>query len=145
MKVTEIAFTCYPVTDLRRARRFYEEVLGLTESRLCGTEDKGFVEYDIGPGTLTIGSGAADWKPSPGGGSVGLEVDDFAAANERLRSNGCSFPLEPFETPVCHMAVAADPDGNSVTIHRRKSEWEDSIQFRQPPFQKPPLRLLLGQ
>ncbi|OYT22739.1 MAG: glyoxalase, partial [Nitrospira sp. UW-LDO-02] len=29
MNVTDIAFTCYPVTDLQRARRFYEGVLGL--------------------------------------------------------------------------------------------------------------------
>lgn len=28
MKVIEIAFTCYPVTDLKRAREFYEGVLG---------------------------------------------------------------------------------------------------------------------
>jgi hypothetical protein len=24
-------------------------------------------------------------------------------------------------TPVCHMAVVSDPDGNSVTIHKRKA------------------------
>ena len=120
MKVLEIAFTCYPVTDLRRARRFYEDVLGLKESRCFGTADTGFVEYDIGPSTLAIGNGAPDWKPSPGGGSVGLEVEDFEAAITKLRSSGCGFRLAPFETPVCHMAVVSDPDGNSVTVHRRK-------------------------
>ncbi|MGH7231478.1 MAG: VOC family protein [Nitrospiraceae bacterium] len=31
--ITSIAFTVYPVTDLARARRFYEETLGLTVSR----------------------------------------------------------------------------------------------------------------
>lgn len=121
MKVTEIAFTSYPVTDLRRARRFYEDVLGLKESRFFGAGDTGFVEYDIGPGTLAIGNMAPDWKPSPGGGSVGLEVEDFDAAIARLRSSGCAFHLEPFATPVCHMAVVSDPDGNSITIHRRKT------------------------
>jgi len=121
MKVVEIAFTCYPVTDLQRARRFYEGVLGLKESRFFGTNEQGFVEYDIGPGTLAIVNGAPDWKPSPGGGSVGLEVEDFDAAIARLRSSGCPFRLEPMETPVCHMAVVSDPDGNFVTIHRRKA------------------------
>ena len=29
LQVTEIAFTCYPVTDMARARNFYEGVLGL--------------------------------------------------------------------------------------------------------------------
>lgn len=121
MKVTDIACTCYPVTDLRRARPFYEGVLGLKESRFFGAEDKGFVEYDIGSNRLGIGNGAPDWKPSPGGGSVALEVDDFAAAIARIKENGCPFRLEPLETPVCHMAIVSDPDGNSVMIHRRKS------------------------
>ncbi len=121
MKVTEIAFTCYPVTDLRRATRFYEGVLGLKRSRVFGTEDKGFIEYDIGPGTLAIGNIAPDWKPSSGGGSVGLEVEDFKAAIAHLKSSGCAFRLDVFETAVCHIAVVTDPDGNSMTIHRRKT------------------------
>lgn len=120
MKVIDIAFTCYPVTDLQRARGFYEGVLGLKESRFFSWEDHGWVEYDIGAGTLCIGNGLMDWKPSRGGGSVGLEVKDFDVAIARLRSSGCVFALEPMETPVCHMAVVSDPDGNSVTIHRRK-------------------------
>ena len=122
MKVVEIAFTCYPVTDLRKARQFYEDILGLIQSRQFGTDENGYVEYDIGPSTLSIGNSTPDWKPSPGGGSVGLEVDDFDAAIARLKSSGCRFRLEPLETPVCHMAVVSDPDGNSVTIHRRKKE-----------------------
>jgi predicted enzyme related to lactoylglutathione lyase len=28
--------------------------------------------------------------------------------------------MEPFETPVCRMAMIADPDGNIVTLHRCK-------------------------
>ena len=37
MKVIEIAFTVYPVTDLKRAREFYEATLGLSEARFLGT------------------------------------------------------------------------------------------------------------
>ena len=125
MNVTDIAFTCYPVTDLQRARRFYEGVLGLKESRFFGKGDKGFVEYDIGSNTLGIGigigNGAPDWKPSPGGGSIGLEVEDFDAAIASLKEHKCPFRLEALETPVCHMAIVSDPDGNSIIIHRRKS------------------------
>jgi hypothetical protein len=51
-----------------------------------------------------------------------LEVDDFDAAINRLRATGCTFRLEPMETPVCHMAVVFDPDGNSLMIHRRKAD-----------------------
>jgi predicted enzyme related to lactoylglutathione lyase len=121
MKVTEISFAGYPVTDLMRARRFYEGILGLTVSTIFGDENKAWVEYDIGPGTLAIGNMAPEWKPSANGGSVGLEVDDFDGAIKRLKERGVAFSVEPMETPVCHMAVVADPDGNSITIHRRKA------------------------
>lgn len=121
MKIIEIAFTAYPVTDLKRARRFYEETLGLEPTRFFGDDDSAWIEYDIGPGTLAITNMAPDWKPSPGGGCAGLEVDDFPAAIQQLRDGGVTIVNGPMETPVCHMAVAADPDGNSVTIHKRKA------------------------
>ncbi len=121
MKVMEIAFVGYPVTDLPRARKFYEGLLGLKTSRTFGDDKQAWIEYDIGPNTLAIGNMAPDWKANPGGGSVGLEVDDFLAAIQRMKQNRVTFVLEPIETPVCHMAVVSDPDGNSVTIHKRKS------------------------
>ena len=40
MKVIEIAFTAYPVTDMKRACKFYTETLGLKESRRWGDENK---------------------------------------------------------------------------------------------------------
>ena len=120
MKVTEIAFTGYPVTDIKRARQFYEEVLGLKATMVFEDGRMSWIEYDIGPGTLAISNFAPDWKPSPGGGSAALEVDDFAAATKQLKASGVVFRVEPMETPVCHMAVVADPDGNSITIHKRK-------------------------
>jgi predicted enzyme related to lactoylglutathione lyase len=119
MKIIEIAFTGYPVTDLKRARQFYEGTLGLTVARTGGDENHGWVEYDIGPGTLSIGNVAPEWKPSPGGGCAALEVEDFGAALERLKAAGCSVN-GPFESPVCRMVVVSDPDGNSVVIHKRK-------------------------
>lgn len=120
MKVIEIAFVGYPVTDLKRARKFYEDTLGLTVSHTFGDETTGWIEYNIGPGTLAIGNFAPEWKPSASGGSAGLEVDDFPAAIKRLKERSVPFSLEPMETSVCHMAVVSDPDGNSITIHKRK-------------------------
>lgn len=121
MKVVEIAFAGYPVTDLKRARQFYEGTLGLSAARVMGDENNGWVEYDIGPNTLTIGNGAPDWKPSPGGGSVALEVEDFDAALKGIRESGQQVVFGPEETESCCMAVVADPDGNSVTLHHRKA------------------------
>jgi predicted enzyme related to lactoylglutathione lyase len=120
MKITEIAFSCYPVTDMTRARKFYEEVLGLSPTQAVG-EPGGmqWTEYDIGNGTLALGAGSPEWKPTASGCSVGLEVDDFDSAIAHLRSRGAQFHMEPFTTPVCRMAFVSDPEGNSVCIHKR--------------------------
>ena len=32
---------------------------------------------------------------------------------------GVKFLAEPYASPVCHMAVVTDPDGNSVCLHHR--------------------------
>jgi len=120
MKVLEIAFVGYPVTDLKRARNFYEGTLGLAVSRTFGNEEQGWIEYDLGPNTLAIGNGAQDWKPAAGGGCVALEVESMDAAVATLTERGHKPFMGPFETPVCFMAIVSDPDGNSVTIHQRK-------------------------
>jgi predicted enzyme related to lactoylglutathione lyase len=47
------------------------------------------------------------------------EVVDFDAAISELKAKQIPFDLEPTETPVCWMAVIADPDGNKLTVHKR--------------------------
>ena len=78
-----------------------------------------WTEYDIASGTLSIGAGAPDWKPTTSGCSVALEVEDFDVAIEHLRARGVRFHMDPFETPVCRMAFILDPDGNALCIHKR--------------------------
>ena len=48
LKIIEIAFSCYPVKDMARARKFYEDVLGLKPTMVVG-EPGGmqWTEYDI--------------------------------------------------------------------------------------------------
>ena len=58
MKVVEIAFSVYPVTDLKRARAFYEETLGLKAATAYEGNGTGWVEYEIGPSVLAIGAGS---------------------------------------------------------------------------------------
>ena len=120
IQVSEIAFSCYPVTDVARAREFYEGTLGLKASMVFG-EPGGmqWIEYDIGGGTLSIGH-APGWNPSSDGCTVGLEVADFDAAIAHLKSKGVRFKMEPFPTPVCQMAMIFDPDNNVIGIHQRK-------------------------
>lgn len=120
ISVTAIAFTGYPVTDIARARAFYEQVLGLKSSAVFEHEGRHWIEYDIGAGTLAISNMALEkWKPSPDGPSAALEVADFAAAIDALRAAKVKFYLEPMDSSACRMAVVSDPDGNSLCIHHR--------------------------
>jgi predicted enzyme related to lactoylglutathione lyase len=118
--ITEIAFTGTPVTDIKRAREFYEGVLGLKPAM----ESAGgmWVEYEIGNGTLGIGCYGDAWKPADHGTGIAFEVDDFDAEIARLKSLGVKFSMEPMPTPVCHFAIISDPDGNNIFIHKRKAK-----------------------
>jgi hypothetical protein len=78
-----------------------------------------WIEYDIGHGTLAIGC-SEQWKPSEDGPSVALEAQDFNVAIETLREHNVPIIIGPLEMPTCDMATVRDPDGNKLTIHRRK-------------------------
>jgi len=119
MKIGEIAFAAYKVTDIDRARGFYEGVLGLKHDGLHGGAHGTWIEYPIGPHTLAITDVASPWKPSGDGGMVALEVDNFDEAVAEMRKAGVKFSVEPFASPVCRMAIVTDPDGNTICIHRR--------------------------
>jgi len=121
IKAAEIAFSCYPVTDLARARKFYEGALGLKAATVHDSEHGKWVEYELGPHTLALGSAPGMFKPSPDGCIVALEVEDFDAAISHLRACGAKFRAEPAPTPICHMAMIFDPDGNTICIHKRKA------------------------
>ena len=116
--IQEIAFVAYPVSDMKRARRFYEETLGL---KLESNFQDQWVEYDIHGGTFAITSMDLNHKPAAKGGLVAFEVDDLEAELQRLRAAGVPLTLEVQTTPVCRFAAVADPDGNTLVIHRRKS------------------------
>ena len=94
IQVNEIAFFCYPVTDMTRSRKFYEEALGLKPTYIAEKETGKWVEYDIGSTTLSIGQ-APGWTPSSEGGNVALEVADFDQAVADLKSK---------QVPLCHGA-----------------------------------------
>lgn len=120
MNVVEIAFSCYPVTDMARARAFYEGVLGLKITMNQDMGEKGhWVEYDIGAGTLSLGR-YEGFKPTGEGCNVGLEVEDFDKAVADLQAANTPIKMGPFETPVCHMMMFSDPDGNTLILHKRK-------------------------
>lgn len=118
MKITEFAFIVYPAEDQARSRAFYEGALGLKPSMTMDLPDGFWIEYEVGPHTLAVGK-EPFLQPSPFGGQVVLEVEDFDAAIAHLRAHGVTFVMEPFESPMCRAAIIADPDGNKLGIHKR--------------------------
>jgi predicted enzyme related to lactoylglutathione lyase len=120
MKISEIAFVAYPVIDIERSRGFYEGVLGLQPSREFTGESYAWIEYDLGANTFALAMmPPGQWNPSADGPGVGLEVEEFDSAIAELKARSIPFDVEAMETPVCRMAVIADPDGNKITIHKR--------------------------
>ena len=125
MKIEGIGFVGIPVTDLKRARAFYEDVLGLKISdEMMGGK---WIEYAVGEETLAIANISDTWKPSDQGAGPAFEVENFDDAIKRLKDRHVRFAAEPFETPCCHMAVIQDPDGNNLMIHKLKPENEKGV------------------
>ena len=122
MKIKAIGFVGIPVSDIPRAREFYEGILGLkvAEEMMSGK----WIEYAVGEDTLAIANVGDEWTPSDQGTGAALEVDNFDEAIKRLKDRQVRFAAEPFETPCCHMAVVQDPDGNKLMIHKLKPENE---------------------
>lgn len=115
--ITSIAFTVYPVSNMERARAFYEHALGLPVS--YNYRDM-WVEYEIGGATFAITTTEMGHTPGARGAVVAFEVSDLEAFVHKMKERAVSFVREAFETPVCRMAVIEDPDGNHITIHKLK-------------------------
>lgn len=125
MKIKGIGFVAIPVTDMKRARSFYEDVLGLrTSEEMMGGK---WIEYAVGDDTLAIANVSETWTPSDQGTGAALEVENFDDAIKRLKDRGVRFAVEPFETPCCQMAVVQDPDDNKLMIHKLKPENQKGV------------------
>jgi predicted enzyme related to lactoylglutathione lyase len=123
MKFTSFSFVSYPITDVAKARAFYEGVLGLKATSEWVGEGSAFIEYNIGPDTLAIGMGAPNFAPGKTGATVALELDgNFDEAIKELKSKNIKILMDTYDGPVCTMVLIEDPDGNQIMIHRRKEK-----------------------
>jgi predicted enzyme related to lactoylglutathione lyase len=124
MTITEISFVAYSITDVARARAFYEGILGLKPAVTHIKDNQNaFIEYWIGKGNehcLVIGAGAPMFKAGKTGATAALEVDDFDAALKHLESHKVQALMPRYDGPMCSMILIEDPDGNQIMIHRRK-------------------------
>lgn len=114
----KVAFTMYPVTDMARARKFYEETLGLKVGSIFG--DNQWVEYDLDQGgCFALTSMVQDVKPSAdAGGSIAFEVEDIETLMADLKAKGVEIKMDTFQSPVCRIAVVIDSEGNSLMLHQ---------------------------
>ncbi len=114
----KIAFTMYPVTNMERARNFYEKILGLKPGAIFG--EGAWVEYDLpAGGCLAITTSAEGVTPSStAGGSVAFEVEDLDTLVAKLKSDQVTFKCEILPFPNCRIAIILDSEGNAVTLHQ---------------------------
>ncbi len=111
------------VSDMARAREFYEGTLGLS-----GGEEKpdGGVRYPCGPTAIHIYPSADNAGKSPAT-LAAFQVDDLESTVDELIAAGVRFeqydmdPIKTDERGIAHLGDAAgawfkDPDGNIFAI-----------------------------
>jgi catechol 2,3-dioxygenase-like lactoylglutathione lyase family enzyme len=119
--ITGVDFVTLPTEDAEKARKFYEEVLGLQFLKQWGS----LPAYEFDTDNLTIAvmqSEAFGQKFQPSSSPVEFQVGDFHAAKAELESRGVEFVGDPIDSGVCHQAFFKDPDGNMLAIHQRYAE-----------------------
>lgn len=114
-----IAFTIYPVTDVARARRFYEETLGLTIGMHGNQGDNWWIEYDLPEGGCLALTNFGNEQPSAhAGGTIAFEVEDLDRLIAHLEARDVKFASDVIHGPNCRMAVCLDTEGNSILLHQ---------------------------
>lgn len=117
----KVAFTMYPIRDVPRARKFYEETLGLKPGSSGNRGDNWWIEYDLPDGgCLALTNFVPDAPSDAAGGTIALEVEDLDALIADLKGKGVSFKSDIIHSPVCRMAVCLDSEGNSILLHQLK-------------------------
>lgn len=119
IQALEIAFAMYPVSDVVRARHFYEQVLGLKVGlQQEFAPGKWWIEYELGNTAL----GITNFEPPAGqkGPAIVIEVADYDAALATLRAAHIAVTWGPHDSPPCRSFGVRDPDGNELFFHQRK-------------------------
>ncbi|HKX45958.1 MAG TPA: VOC family protein [Planctomycetota bacterium] len=115
----KVAFTMYPVTDVARARGFYEGALGLEPGLVGAQGGMHWIEYDLpGGGCFALTNATEDAPSSAAGGTVAFEVEDLDRLIADLRAKSVEFKTDVIRGPKCRMIVCVDTEGNSVLLHQ---------------------------
>ena len=124
-----ILHTMLRVGDLQRSIDFYTRVLGMTLLRTNDRPDQkyslAFVGYGSNPEQaeieLTYNYGVDRYELGTAYGHVALQVEDAAAACERIRAAGGTITREagPVKGGSTVIAFVQDPDGYKIELIQR--------------------------
>jgi lactoylglutathione lyase len=124
-----ILHTMLRVGDLQRSIDFYTRVLGMTLLRTTDRPDQkyslAFVGYASNPEQaeieLTYNYGVDRYELGSAFGHVALQVEDAAAACERIRAAGGTITREagPVKGGTSVIAFVQDPDGYKIELIQR--------------------------
>ena len=118
IQIKELAFVFHPVTDVARARKFYEGFLGLkTGVQVEFGPGQWWIEFDVAGQALAI-SNAMPGQPQA---ALTLEVANLDAALAAAKAASVTIAFDVMEFPPCRMFAIKDPDGNQIGLHQRKA------------------------
>ena len=114
IRATGIDCVCYLAKDLKRAKAFYTDVLGLRAVQ----ENDNWTEFELPDGSaFALGHMPEKWYPC--GGTM-FAVADIDAALARVRATGVTIYSEIYDSPVCRMVWCEDTEGNNFALHQRR-------------------------
>jgi predicted enzyme related to lactoylglutathione lyase len=114
-----------PVSDLGRAKKFYETIFGITMPEMETMQFKmAFFPSDPGSGKVSGGLCKSDMhKPSAEGAVIYLNADpDLSTVLSKIEAAGGKvvMPKTQISPDVGFMAFFADTEGNHVALHSQK-------------------------
>ncbi len=127
MKITRIESVYLHVSDLDRAARFYEEVLGLQR----GDSTESAVGFRLGDDRLGILHSDTQSETGGAGPLVFLHVANVEGAVQELREAGVAIVgsvsvMDDLDGSLIRVATFQDPDGNTLHLVERGEGVADS-------------------
>ncbi|MFX0097492.1 MAG: VOC family protein [Candidatus Hodarchaeota archaeon] len=109
--IKKVYHITFPVSDLRKAMEFYENILGLKKTG----EWPNYAIFNVG--------GVQFGLEPDGKQEIFLLVDDVDRAYQELKEKGVKFVTKPKDQPWgARAATFTDPDGNKFTIETFKKQ-----------------------
>jgi lactoylglutathione lyase len=125
-----ILHTMLRVGDLQRSIDFYTRVMGMKLLRSTDRPEQKYSLAFVGYGDeseqavleLTYNYGVSQYDLGAGYGHVAIEVDDAAAACDRIRTGGGTVTREagPVKGGTTVIAFVQDPDGYKIELIERR-------------------------